>query len=214
MIKVFVADDHKLFRDGLISLLKKSKEINIIGEASSGQETLDKILELKPDIALIDITMPELNGIEVIKRLKKIIPKLKILVISMHADPFFVINSFKAGANGYMLKEDSFESLIDAIKEIMRGEKFISKSLEDMHIFEKIYTIREEEQQIDKILSPREIEILQLIAEGYTSQKIAETLCISVRTVDTHRKKIMAKLGIHNTAGLVKYAIKHKIIAI
>jgi len=214
MIKVFVADDHKLFRDGLISLLKKSKEINIIGEASSGQETLDKILELKPDIALIDITMPELNGIEVIKRLKKIIPKLKILVISMHADPFFVINSFKAGANGYMLKEDSFESLIDAIKEIMRGEKFISKSLEDMHIFEKIYTIKEEEQQIDKILSPREIEILQLIAEGYTSQKIAETLCISVRTVDTHRKKIMAKLGIHNTAGLVKYAIKHKIIAI
>ena len=115
-IKVFVADDHKLFRDGLISLLKKSNEIEVIGEASSGQETIDKIVNLNPDVALIDITMPELSGIEVIKRIKKHLSKIKILVISMHADPFFVINAFKAGASGYMLKEDSFESLIDAIK--------------------------------------------------------------------------------------------------
>ena len=214
MIKVFVADDHKLFRDGLISLLKKSNEIEIIGEASSGQETLEKLLSLKPDVALIDITMPELNGIEVIKRIKKHYNRLKILVISMHADPFFVINSFKAGADGYMLKEDSFESLIDAIKLVNNGDKFLSKSLESMHIFEKIYTSSNDEEKLDNILSPREVEILQLVAEGYTNQKIAETLCISVRTVDTHRKKIMSKLGIHNTAGLVKYAIKHKIISI
>ena len=213
MIKVFVADDHKLFRDGLISLLKKSNDIVIVGEATSGQETLDKILKLNPDVALIDITMPELNGIEVIKRIKKYNPKIKILVISMHADPYFVINSFKAGANGYMLKEDSFESLIDAIKIVKSGKKFISNSLESMPVFQKIYTTKSDDKD-DKILSPREIEILQLIAEGFTNQKIAETLCISVRTVDTHRKKIMAKLGIHNTAGLVKYAIKHKIISI
>ncbi len=214
MIKVFVADDHKLFRDGLISLLKKSDEIEIIGEASSGQETIDKISKLNPDVALIDITMPELNGIEVIKRIKKYNPKIKILVISMHADPFFVINSFKAGACGYMLKEDSFESLIDAIKMIKLGKKFVSSSLESMPIFQKIYFSQNDDKKIDNILSPREIEILQLIAEGYTNQKIADTLCISVRTVDTHRKKIMNKLGIHNTAGLVKYAIKHRIISI
>ncbi len=214
MIKVFVADDHKLFRDGLISLLKKSNDIEIIGEASSGQETIDKILKLNPDVALIDITMPELNGIEVIKRIKKYKPKINILVISMHADPFFVINSFKAGACGYMLKEDSFELLIDAIKMVKSGKKFVSSSLESMPIFQKIYFSNNENEKVDNILSPREIEILQLIAEGYTNQKIADTLCISVRTVDTHRKKIMNKLGIHNTAGLVKYAIKHRIISI
>ncbi len=214
MIKVFVADDHKLFRDGLISLLKKSNDIEIIGEASSGQETIDKILKLNPDVALIDITMPELNGIEVIKRIKKYKPKINILVISMHADPFFVINSFKAGACGYMLKEDSFELLIDAIKMVKSGKKFVSSSLESIPIFQKIYFSNNENEKVDNILSPREIEILQLIAEGYTNQKIADTLCISVRTVDTHRKKIMNKLGIHNTAGLVKYAIKHKIISI
>ncbi len=214
MIKVFVADDHKLFRDGLISLLKKSNDIKIIGEASSGQETIDKILKLNPDVALIDITMPELNGIEVIKRIKKYKPKINILVISMHADPFFVINSFKAGACGYMLKEDSFELLIDAIKMVKSGKKFVSSSLESMPVFQKIYFSNNENEKVDNILSPREIEILQLIAEGYTNQKIADTLCISVRTVDTHRKKIMNKLGIHNTAGLVKYAIKHRIISI
>ncbi len=214
MIKVFVADDHKLFRDGLISLLKKSNDIEIIGEASSGQETIDKILKLNPDVALIDITMPELNGIEVIKRIKKYKPKINILVISMHADPFFVINSFKAGACGYMLKEDSFELLIDAIKMVKSGKKFVSSSLESIPIFQKIYFSNNENEKVDNILSPREIEILQLIAEGYTNQKIADTLCISVRTVDTHRKKIMNKLGIHNTAGLVKYAIKHRIISI
>ena len=214
MIKVFVADDHKLFRDGLISLLKKSPDIDIIGEASSGLETLDKINLFQPDVALVDITMPELNGIEVIKRIKKCNPKIKILVISMHADLYYIVNSFRAGANGYMLKEDSFELLIDAIKQVYSGEKFLSPSLESMQVYEKIYTTQQNDEKIDKILSPREIEILQLIAEGYTSQKISETLCISVRTVDTHRKKIMAKLNIHNTAGLVKYAIKQKLISI
>ena len=213
MIKVFIADDHKLFRDGLTSLLVKSNEIKIVGEASSGQETVDKILKLEPDVALIDITMPELNGIEVIKRIKKYKPKIKILIITMHADPYFVTNSFKAGALGYLLKEDSFESLIDAIKMVSLGKKFISPSLEPMISSCELHSINKKKEK-ENILSPREIEILQLIAEGYTNQKIAEKLCISVRTVDTHRKKIMIKLGIHNTAGLVKYAIKHKIISL
>ncbi len=214
MIKIFVVDDHKLFRDGLISLLKKENNFKILGEATSGQEAIEKILKLKPDVSLIDISIPELNGIEVIKRIKKQNNKIKILVITMHFDPYYIINSFKAGADGYILKEDSFELLIDAIKDVYFGKKFLSPSIKEENFIDKIYIKSNKDKITDNILSPREVEILQMIAEGLTSQKIAENLCISVKTVDTHRKKIMQKLGIHNTAGLVKYAIKHKIVSI
>ncbi len=214
MITVFLADDHQMFRQGLQTLLRSTSDIKVVGEASDGQQCLKKIEDLKPDVAVLDIAMPGLTGIEVAKRLAKISPATRIMILTMHADCFFAVEALKADALGFMLKEESFDMLIDAIRTVAAGNMFISPTLETPVLKEFVSMARLASDKTGNILTEREREILQLVAEGMTNQEIAAKLCISASTVDTHRKNIMSKLDIHSVAGLVKYAIRHKIVTL
>ena len=214
MISVFLADDHQMFRQGLRTLLESTSDIKVVGESSDGQECLQQIGKLNPDVAVLDIAMPGLTGIEVAKRLAKISPRTRTLILTMHADCFFAVEALKADALGFMLKEESFDMLIDAIRTVAAGNMFISPTLETPVLKEFISMARLSSDKSGNIITDREREILQLVAEGMTNQEIAAKLCISASTVDTHRKNIMAKLDIHSVAGLVKYAIRHKIVTL
>ncbi|WP_456385478.1 response regulator [Desulfolithobacter sp.] len=214
MITTFLADDHQLFRQGLRTLLKSTQDIEVVGEASDGQQSLALIEELQPDVVVLDIAMPGLTGIEVAKRLIKIAPDTRSLILTMHADCFFAVEALKSSALGFMLKEESFDMLIGAIRTVAAGEMFVSPTLETPVLREFIKMARHSTDGSRNILTEREREILQLVAEGMTNQEIASKLCISTSTVDTHRKNIMTKLDIHSVAGLVKYAIRHKIVTL
>ena len=214
MITVFLADDHQMFRQGLRTLLGSTSDIKVVGETSDGQTCLQAIEKLKPDVAVLDIAMPGLTGIEVARRLGKISPKTRSLILTMHADCFFAVEALKANALGFMLKEESFDMLIDAICTVATGKMFISPTLETPVLKEFVSMAKLVADKSGNILTEREREILQLVAEGMTNQEIAAKLCISASTVDTHRKNIMAKLDIHSVAGLVKYAIRHKIVTL
>lgn len=212
-IRVFIADDHKMFREGLKAQLDDVKGMTVIGEADNGHDAVKMVEQLKPDIAVLDIAMPLLNGIETTRQLSKVLPELKIVILSMHADRIYIIEAIKAGADGYLLKEESFEQLVEGINTVLSGKTYLSRSLEQIMMDGFVKQIRDGETvSISNPLTDREREVLQLIAEGNTSRQIADILGISVSTIDTHRKKIMDKLSIHNTAGLVKYALQHKII--
>ncbi len=213
IIKVFLADDHKMFRDGLKAQLDNVDDMVVLGEANDGREAIKKMEELKPDVAVLDVAMPMLNGIEATRNVLKSLPDLKIIMLSMLADQMYVVEALKAGASGYLLKEESFNQLLEAIKIVLNGKVFLSKSIEEVMMDDLVRQIRNGEMEKNTgPLTAREREVLQLIAEGKTSRESADILCVSVSTVDTHRKKIMDKLSVHNTAGLVKYAIKNKII--
>ena len=214
MINVFLVDDHKMFKEGLKNLIEKERNIQVIGEAENGIDAFEKIKLLKPDVAIVDISLPGINGIELTKKLKKTLPETEVLILSMHSDAYFAVNAFKNGAKGYILKEDSFNLLIDTIKNVANGNIAVSPSISAFILSKTTYNQEKSSNGtgIDNLLTEREIEVLQMIAEGYTNTQIAEKLFISSGTVDTHRKNIMKKLNIHNVSGLVKYAIKHKII--
>lgn len=212
MITVFLADDHQMFRQGLRNLLVTTTDIKVVGEANDGQESLRLIEKLKPNVAVLDIAMPGLTGIEVTKRLAKIAPQTKTLILTMHADCFYAVEALKASALGFMLKEESFDMLIDAIRTVAAGNMFISPTLETPVLKEFVGLARQSADSGGNILTEREREILQLVVEGLTNQEVSDKLSISTSTVDTHRKNIMAKLDIHSVAGLVKYAIRHKIV--
>lgn len=214
MIKVFIADDHKMFREGLKTLINKDSELSLMGEAKNGIETLEKLENAHPDILLLDLDMPGLGGFEVIKRLSKMSPKVKILVLTMHKDTYLAIDALKSGASGFLLKDDSFSRLNTGIKAIMNGELVVSKELESTVLECLIHYTNNPKKEKTAVLTDREREILRLIAEGFTNQKIADYLYISVGTVDTHRKNLMKKLEIHSIAGLVKYAVKNHIISV
>ena len=214
MITVFIADDHLMFRQGLHTLLDKTEGIKVVGEASDGQESMRQIEKLRPDIAVLDVAMPGLTGIEITKRIHKQIPETRVLILTMNADRFFTIEALKAGALGYLLKEDSFTQLVDAIRMVARGEIFISNTLEPSVMKGFVHLAQQAKNHSTNLLTEREREILQLITEGMTNQEMADLLHISASTVDTHRKNIMKKLDIHSIAGLVKFAIKHKVVTI
>ncbi len=214
MISVFLADDHQMFRQGLATLLSSTSDMTLVGEASDGQESLRRIEQLQPDVAVLDIAMPGLTGIEVTKRLAKTCPDTGVLILTMHADCFFAVKALQANARGFMLKEESFDMLINGIRTVAAGRMFVSPTLESPVLKEFVNLARHASDASGNILTSREREILQLVAEGMTNQEIAAKLCISTSTVDTHRKNIMAKLDIHSIAGLVKYAIRHKIVTL
>ncbi len=214
MITAFLADDHQMFRQGLRTLLASTKDIQVIGEASNGQESLRLIEKLQPEVAVLDIAMPGLTGIEVARRLARVAPQTKNLILTMHADCFYAVEALKANALGFMLKEESFDMLIDAIRAVAAGNMFVSPTLEKPVLKEFVGLAKQTGAGIGNILTEREREILQLVVEGLTNQEISKKLCISTSTVDTHRKNIMAKLDIHSIAGLVKYAIRHKIVTL
>lgn len=203
MINIVIADDHQIFREGLISLIDAAKDMCVVGSASDGNEAFLLILEKIPHVAILDITMPEMTGIDVAKEVYRRGLPTRILILTMHRDYNLAQDAFKSGVSGYILKENAFDDLVYAIKTVHSGKVFISPSLTDRMVSS------EEKKEPDKtVLSEREQEVLRLISSGLTNKQIGERLFISVKTVETHRHNIMDKLDIHNTAELVRYAIK------
>ncbi|TLN19757.1 response regulator transcription factor [bacterium] len=205
MSRVIVADDHKIFREGLVELLSGERSIEVAGTASDGADALSKTNALAPEILILDISMPILDGFEVTKALRQRGTDVKILMLSMHNDPVSVKKAMNMGVDGYVLKEEAFETLITAIEQVSQGNRFISKgaraSLGSKHV-----------EEAGSVLSPRELEIVKYVAEGLTNKEIAAKLGISVKTVETHRQRVMEKLGFHKAAELVRYAFENGIL--
>jgi len=207
-IKVLIADDHQIMREGLRSLLEKERDIQVLGEAEDGRMIHRMAREKKPDVIIMDVAMPDLNGIEATRQIVGELPGVKIIALSMHDDRRFVLNMLKAGASGYMLKDCAFKDLAKAIRVVMSNKTFLSPEVADIVVKDYLSTTQPAESSAFNLLSPREREVLQLIAEGKTSALIAESLHISVKTVETHRQQIMVKLKIRSVAELTKYAIR------
>lgn len=208
-IRILIADDHTIVRQGLARLLEEKPDLKVIGEAVNGQDAVDKALKLKPDIAILDISMPRMNGIEAAKRIGKRLPKTKILILSMYSHEYYIDELLEAGVSGYLLKDSSGRDIINAIHAALRDETFlspyISKKLIESYLSPKKNSLRTDRY---KQLTNREREIFQLIAEGHTTRQIAEMLFISISTVKSHRGNIMEKLGIESPVQLVHLAIQ------
>jgi DNA-binding NarL/FixJ family response regulator len=210
-IKVLIADDHQLFREGLMNLISSAPDIEVIGEAKDGKEATEKVKTLNPEVVLIDIGMPKMNGIEATRIIKKQQPEIKIIAVSMHSDRQFVKGVLEAGADGYLLKNCTYRQLIEAIKSVVEGKKYLSDDITEMVI--KGYLDPEVEVAGNQDeLSERELEILKLYAEGKSTREISEKLFISVKTVGTHKQHIYEKLDLKSNADMVKYAIKEGLI--
>ncbi len=217
--KVLIADDHTLIRAGIRQLLQNISGIEVVAEASNGREALQLIQENSPDVVLLDIAMSELNGLEVTERVSKDFPTAFIIILSMYANEEYVLQALKAGASGYLLKDSAPNELEIAINAVIRGETYLSPSISKTLINDYLRRINEvssEEKGQENVfakLTSRQREILQLIAEGNSTKEIASKLNVSVKTVETHRMKIMERLEIHDVPGLVRYAIRAGIIS-
>jgi DNA-binding NarL/FixJ family response regulator len=195
-------------RDGLRHLLSSESDIEVIGEAANGREAVKLVLSKKPDIVIMDIAMQDMNGIEATRQIKNENPDVKVIALSMHSERQIVVGVFRAGASGYLLKESSSLELVDAIRTIHLGRKYLSQKISDI-VLQEISDIKKDTGEIGvEILTNRECEILQLISEGNSTKKIANVLFISPKTVESHRANIMDKLDIHNIPELTKYAIR------
>ncbi|HVP06574.1 MAG TPA: response regulator transcription factor [Candidatus Acidoferrum sp.] len=206
--KILIADDHRLFRDGLRNMLSRQEDLEVVGETTNGPSTVRAVDELKPDLVLMDISMPELNGVEATRRIRTAHPSVRIVVLSMHSDQRFVHESLRAGATGYLLKDCAIEELLSAIRSVMRNQMYLSQTIADSVVKDYINLARNAPTSAFSILSSREREVLQALAEGKTTKEIASQLKISIKTIETHRKQIMDKLDIHSIAELTKYAIR------
>ncbi|MFC1591279.1 response regulator [Thermodesulfobacteriota bacterium] len=209
-IKVIVADDHAIIREGIKTVIaRKAKDIVVIGDAANGKEVLALAKKTPADVYILDVAMPLLNGIEAAHRLMKQDPLCKTIMLSMHDDSAFVEKALRCGAKGYVLKEDASEVVISAIREVMQGRYFLSPNISEFVVQGFLDSLKAcGPRKQEPKLSSREKEVLQLIAEGFSSKEIAVQLDISVNTVLTHRKKIMQKLGMHGQAELIRYALK------
>ncbi|MGD2079524.1 MAG: response regulator transcription factor [Nitrospirota bacterium] len=206
--RVLLADDHKMVRDGLRTLLEKQPDMEIVGEASDGRDTLKLIDVLSPDIVIMDIAMPNLNGIDATHQIRQDHPGVKVIALSMHSDKRFVGKMLKAGAWGYLLKDSAFEDLVVAIRAVMQNKRYLSPDIAGIVVEDFVSPSRQMDSSAYSLLSGREREVLQLMAEGKTTRQIAEKLNVSIKTVETHRMKIMDKLDIRSLAELTKYAIR------
>jgi two-component system, NarL family, response regulator NreC len=212
-IRVFLVDDHTVVRQGLRRILESDEEIEIIGEAGDGRTAIDLIQKLRPHVVVMDVAMPELNGIEATRQIMKRVDGVKVLVLSMHGDDVYVGQALKAGARGYLLKDSEDLDLIKAVKAIRAGGSFFSPPVSRVVLSGYLgdQPAGEIEDSVAR-LTDREREVLQLIAEGKTNKEVAHALSVSINTVETHRKHIMEKLDLHNTAELVRFAINKKIV--
>ena len=203
MITVVIADDHVIFRQGLLKLLQSAEDIEVVADTGSSDEALRLIVEKMPDVAILDISMPGLSGIEIMEEVQRKGIGTKIVFLTMHSDPITAKKAIQSNASGYVLKDDAFEDLLYAVKAVASGGTFVSPS-----ISEKVLKLEMGREKEPSILTGREREDLQLIASGLTNKKIADKLSVSVKTVETHRTRILQKLGAHSAADLVRYAIK------
>lgn len=206
--KIMVVDEHKILREGLSTLIAKQPDMEIIGEAKDGREALRLVDKLSPDLILMDVTMPNLNGIEATRKIKSKKPDIEIIALSLHSDRRYVLGMIDAGASGYLLKECAFDELVRAINTVMSRKKYLSPGISDILIEEYVKKNTQEKPTIYAKLTPREREILQLIAEGKNTKEIAGYLFISIKTVETHRRHIKKKLRVDSVAELTKIAIR------
>jgi two-component system response regulator NreC len=207
-VRILLADDHQIMREGLKALLEKHSSMEVIAEAENGIETLEIARREKPDVIIMDITMPDINGIEATRQLKSEMTDIKIVALSMHSDRRFVTEILKAGASAYVLKQSAFKDLEKAIKTVMVNRTFLSADILETVVNDYVSQLTKSEYEAYKRLSDRERQVLQLIAEGNSTKEIAYKLHVSVKTIESHRQNIMTKLGIHNLAGLTKFAVR------
>lgn len=213
MIRVLIAEDHQLVREGIHALLERAGDIRIVGEASNGKEAIEMVQELKPDVLVMDIMMPRLNGIQAAENLRDLKLPTHILLLSMYSDAGFIHKALQCGVKGYVLKSSVSDELLKAVRTVAGGETFLSSPIAEL-VEEGAVQPGAPGSEDDPFssLSPREKEILQLIAEEYTSVEIGKILYISDKTVEKHRARIMEKLKVRNLAGLVRLAIKHRLV--
>jgi DNA-binding NarL/FixJ family response regulator len=207
MLRILLADDHNVVRKGLRGILEEYDDWMICGEAANGHETVELTLELRPDIVVLDLTMPLLNGIEVTRQIKKLLPQVEILIFTMHETEEMILSALEAGARGFVLKSDDELELVEAIKVISRHKPFFTTAASEA-LLDNLLTpsVR------DSVLTDREREVVQLLAEGKANKEVASALGISVKTAETHRATIMRKLEIDSIADLVRYAIRNHLI--
>jgi DNA-binding NarL/FixJ family response regulator len=213
-ITVFLADDHTVLREGLAFLLAAEPDIEVVGAAANGRDAVARIEQLSPDVAVLDIAMPELNGLEATRRLRHVSPETRVVILSMHSAPKFVTQALQIGVRGYVLKEAASQEVLRAVRAVAEGQRFLSPSVADMVIASYGTEVRAGDAGPLEKLTSREREVLQLVVEGKTSAEIAETLSLSLRTIQTYRSRIMSKLDIHDVPGLVKFAIRHGLTSI
>jgi two-component system, NarL family, response regulator NreC len=207
-IKIILADDHKIIREGLHALLEKNPSMEVVAEAQDGLTTIRLAKKLLPDIVIMDIGMPDMNGIDATRQIISETKGIRVIALSMHSDRRFVLQMLKAGASGYLLKDSAFEELELAIQTVMSSQPYLSPKITDVVIKEYIHNIPANEATVFTALTAREREVLQLLAEGKTTKQIAVYLNISIKTIETHRQQVMEKLNMHSIAELTKYAIR------
>ena len=206
--RILLADDHKIIREGLRALLEKEPDMEVVGEAQDGLTTIKLAKKLLPNIVIMDIGMPDMNGIDATRQIFSETQGIKVIALSMHSDRRFVLQMLKAGASGYLLKDSAFEELALAIKTVIAGQPYLSPKITDVVIKEYIISLPKNEESVFTKITVREREVLQLITEGKSTKQIAAFLNVSVKTIETHRQQIMEKLDIHSIAELTKYAIR------
>ncbi len=208
-IKILVVDDHSIVRQGLKQILADSQSLIVAGEASTGQEALQKIRSSNFDMVIMDISLPDRSGLDMLEQIKIIAPKLPVLILSMHAEEQYATRAFKSGASGYLTKESASEQLVIAINKVAQGGKYISPSLAEKLVFE---LVKDSEKALHESLSDRELQVLCLLASGKTLTDISQSLHVSVKTVSTYRTRILEKMGMHNNAELIRYALENKLV--
>jgi len=210
-IKIVLVDDHQIMREGIRAMLDLEKGLEVVSEAENGREALEIALDIKPDIIIMDINMPDMNGTEATRRIRKNCPGTRIIALSMHSDRFFVAEMLQAGASGYLLKDCSGQDIVTAIRSVHAGKSFLSPEITGVVIEDYIQNSSKDNPKSPTQLTTKEREVLQLIAEGNTSKEISSHLNIATKTVDSHRINIMNKLDLHNIAELTKFAIRYGI---
>jgi two-component system response regulator NreC len=213
-IRVLIADDHTIMRAGLRSLLEKEDQIEVVAEAENGRRAVQLAIEHKPDVVVMDVSMPDLNGIEATSQVLESLPEAKVIALSMHTDKRFVMGMLRAGASGYLLKDCASQELASAIVSVASNKKYLSPDIASVVIEDSLYGVQQEGETVSSLLSPREREVLQLIAEGWSTKQIAAHLYVSGKTIETHRRQIMKKLDLHNIADLTKYAIREGLTSV
>lgn len=207
-IQILLADDHKITRDGLKALLENQKNMAVVGEAENGRKAVRLALELKPDVIVMDINMPELNGIEATRQIISELPEAKIIALSMYSDKRYVVGMLKAGVSGYLLKNCAFDELVSAISAVVNNQNYMSPKIADTVMKDYANILESSDTSPASLLTAREREVLQLIAEGLKTKDIATRIHVSIKTVETHRQQIMRKLNAKSVAELTKIALR------
>lgn len=213
-INVILADDHMIVREGLKLLLQNQKNIAVVGEAENGRKAVELALKLKPDVVIMDIGMPDMNGLAATRGILDLEPDIKVLMLSMHTDKRFVSKALREGVSGYILKECASAELVEAINTVVSGKTYLSPKIADVVINDYRKQLMDKEYSAEAVLTKKERETLQLFAEGKTTKEIAHLLSVSIKTVETHRSRIMEKLDMHSIAELTKFAVREGLTSI